>query len=119
MCAADGELTDGGENAGEAEIVDGVEREQVEEELLLLLLTSQEGVALVQLPVDTAHHSWVRSGSNTGKSATYCSTPRLLVLESLSVSVALVSGCVYMLAQVEMLSHEASNAPNLIFRMVG
>lgn len=37
---AEGELTDGGEDAGEAEVVDGVEREQVEEELLLLLLTA-------------------------------------------------------------------------------
>lgn len=55
-CAADRELTDGGEDAGEAEVVDGVEREQVEEELLLLLLTAQEGVTLVQLPVDRAHH---------------------------------------------------------------
>lgn len=44
------ELTNGGEDAGEAEVVDGVEREQVEEELLLLLLAAQEGVALVQLP---------------------------------------------------------------------
>lgn len=44
-----GELTDGGEDVGEAEVVDGVERQQVEEELLLLLLTAQEGVTLVQL----------------------------------------------------------------------
>jgi len=46
------ELTDGGEDAGEAEVVGGVERQQVEQELLLLLLRAQEGVALVQLPVD-------------------------------------------------------------------
>lgn len=39
-CVSEGELTDGGENAGEAEVVDGVEREQVEEELLLLLLAA-------------------------------------------------------------------------------
>lgn len=50
-----GELTDGGEDAGEAEIVDGVEGQQVEEELLLLLLTAQEGVALVQLPGTHRH----------------------------------------------------------------
>lgn len=50
-CAAEGELTDGGEDAGEAEVVNSVEREQVEEELLLLLLAAQEGVTLVQLPV--------------------------------------------------------------------
>lgn len=46
-----GELTDGGEDVGEAEVVDGVERQQVEEELLLLLLAAQEGVTLVQLSV--------------------------------------------------------------------
>lgn len=53
-----GELTDGGEDAGEAEVVDGVERQQVEEELLLLLLAAQEGVALVQLP---GTHKYQRS----------------------------------------------------------
>lgn len=51
MSQITGELTDGGEDVGEAEVVDGVERQQVEEELLLLLLTAQEGVTLVQLPV--------------------------------------------------------------------
>lgn len=45
-----GELTDGGEHAGEAEVVNGVKGQQMEEELLLLLLTAQEGIALVQLP---------------------------------------------------------------------
>lgn len=53
-----GELTDGGEDAGEAEVVDGVEGQQVEEELLLLLLTAQEGVALVQLPGTQTHIQW-------------------------------------------------------------
>lgn len=48
--AANGQLTDGGEDAGEAEVVNSIEREQVEEELLLFLLISQEGVTLVQLP---------------------------------------------------------------------
>lgn len=51
MSQITGELTDGGEDVGEAEVVDGVERQQVEEELLLLLLTAQEGVTLVQLSV--------------------------------------------------------------------
>lgn len=46
-CVADRELTDGGEDAGKAEVVDCIEREQVEEELLFLFLTAQEGVALV------------------------------------------------------------------------
>lgn len=50
MCA-DGKLTDGGEDTGEAEVVNCIEGEQVEEELLLLLLTPQEGVTFVQLPV--------------------------------------------------------------------
>ena len=50
-------LTDGGENAGEAEIVHGVQTQQVKEELLLLLLTAQECIALIQLPVETRTHS--------------------------------------------------------------
>lgn len=54
---SEGQLTDGGEDAGEAEVVDGVERQQVEEELLLLLLTAQEGVTLVQIP---AGRTWTR-----------------------------------------------------------
>lgn len=49
------QLTDGGEDAGKAEVVDSVEREQVEEELLLLFLTAQEGVTFVQLPVGKPH----------------------------------------------------------------
>lgn len=61
---ADRELTDGGEDAGEAEVVDGVEREQVEEELLFLLLAAQEGVALVQLPVAHRHNA-ARSGQGS------------------------------------------------------
>lgn len=44
-------LTDGGEDTGKAEVVNSIEREQMEEELLLLLLTAQEGVTFVQLPV--------------------------------------------------------------------
>lgn len=44
-------LTDGGEDACEAEIVHGVERQQVEEELLALFLTEQESMRFVQLPV--------------------------------------------------------------------
>lgn len=54
-CEFKGELTDGGEDACEAEVVDSVEREQVEEKLLLLLLAAQEGVPLVQLPVGKPH----------------------------------------------------------------
>lgn len=54
--AADGGRTDGGEDAGEAEVVNCVEREQVEEELFLLLLAAQEGITLVQIPVETEQH---------------------------------------------------------------
>lgn len=61
--AADGQLTDGGEDTGEAEVVNGVEGEQVEEELLLLLLTAQEGIMLVELPVahTQPNHGQIRS----------------------------------------------------------
>ena len=45
-----GLLTDGGEDIGEAEVIHGAEREEVVEELLLLVVAAQEGIALVQLP---------------------------------------------------------------------
>lgn len=44
-------LTDGGEDACEAEIVHSVEREQVEQKLLPFFLTEQECMGLIQLPV--------------------------------------------------------------------
>lgn len=44
-------LTDGGEDACEAEIVHGVERQQVEQELLALFLTEQESMSFIQLSV--------------------------------------------------------------------
>lgn len=44
-------LTDGCEDVGEAEVVHCIEGEQVIEELLLFIITAQEGVTLVQLPV--------------------------------------------------------------------
>lgn len=43
-------LTDGGEDACEAEIVHSVEREQVEQKLLPFFLTEQECMGLIQLP---------------------------------------------------------------------
>lgn len=46
-----GLLTDSCEDIGEAEVIDGIEREEVIEELLLLVVTAQEGIALVQLSV--------------------------------------------------------------------
>ena len=49
-------LTDGGEDTGETKVVDCVEGEQVKQELLLLLLTAQEGVALIQLPGNATTH---------------------------------------------------------------
>lgn len=45
------DLTDGGEDACEAQIVHGVEREQVEQKLLPFFLTEQERVGFIQLPV--------------------------------------------------------------------
>ena len=47
--AGDGGLTDGGEDTSEAEVVNSIQGQQVEQELLLLLLTAQEGIALIQL----------------------------------------------------------------------
>lgn len=46
-----GLLTDSCEDIGEAKVIDGIEREEVIEELLLLVITAQEGIALVQLSV--------------------------------------------------------------------
>lgn len=43
-------LTDGGEDAGEAEVVHGVERKKVVKELLPFFLTAEESVTLVKLP---------------------------------------------------------------------
>lgn len=53
-------LTDSCEDVGEAEVVHRIEGEQVIEELLLLIITAQEGITLVQLPVrgkTSTHHS--------------------------------------------------------------
>jgi hypothetical protein len=44
-------LTDGGESTCEAEVVYSVERQQVEQKLLPLLLTQQECIRFIQLPV--------------------------------------------------------------------
>lgn len=44
-------LTDSCEDIGEAKVIDGIERKEVIEELLLLVVTAQEGIALVQLSV--------------------------------------------------------------------
>ena len=46
-----GPLTDSRDDIGEAEVIDSIEREEVIEELLLLVVTAQEGVALVELSV--------------------------------------------------------------------
>lgn len=46
-----GLLTDSCEDIGEAKVINGIEREEVIEELLLLVVTAQEGIALVQLSV--------------------------------------------------------------------
>lgn len=60
-------LTDGGEDVGEAEVVHRVEGEQVIEELLLLIITAQEGVTLVQLPV-RARHPHINPSQGEGRS---------------------------------------------------
>ena len=54
-----GPLTDSREDIGEAEVIDGIEREEVIEELLLLVVTAQEGVALVEFSVgeEVTHQS--------------------------------------------------------------
>lgn len=44
-------LTDSCEDIGEAKVIDGIEREEVIQELLLLVIAAQEGISLVQLPV--------------------------------------------------------------------
>lgn len=44
-------LTNGGEDACEAEVVHSVEREQVEQKLLPFFLTEQECMRFIQLPV--------------------------------------------------------------------
>lgn len=41
-------LTDGCKDIGETEIVHGIEGQQVIEKLLLLIITAEEGVALVE-----------------------------------------------------------------------
>lgn len=46
-----GILTDSCEDIGEAKVINGIEREEVIEELLLLVITAQEGIALVQLSI--------------------------------------------------------------------
>lgn len=42
-----GLLTDSCEHIGEAKVVDSIEGEEMIEELLLLVVTAQEGIALV------------------------------------------------------------------------
>lgn len=44
--------TDGGEDAGEAEVVHRVQTQQMEKKLLLLFFAPEEGISLIQLPVD-------------------------------------------------------------------
>lgn len=41
-------LTDGGKDVGETEVVHGIEGQEVVEKLLLLIITAEEGVSLVQ-----------------------------------------------------------------------
>lgn len=59
LVGSTGPLTDSREDIGEAEVIDGIEREEVIEELLLLVVTAQEGVALVEFSVreEVTHQS--------------------------------------------------------------
>lgn len=43
-------LTNCGEDIGKAEVVHSVEREEMVEELLLLIITAQESIALIEFP---------------------------------------------------------------------
>lgn len=43
-------LTNCGKDVGKAEVVHSVEREEMVEELLLLIITAQESVALIEFP---------------------------------------------------------------------
>lgn len=43
-------LTNCGEDVGKAEVVHSVKREEMVEELLLLIITAQESVALIEFP---------------------------------------------------------------------
>jgi hypothetical protein len=47
-------LTGAGVSIGEAKVVDGIQGQQVVEELLLLVLTAEECIPLVQAPAITA-----------------------------------------------------------------
>lgn len=44
------QLTDCGEDVGEAEVINGIKRQQMIEKLFLLVIAAQEGIALIQLP---------------------------------------------------------------------
>lgn len=43
-------LTNRGEDVGKAEVVHSVERKEMVEELLLLIITAQESIALIEFP---------------------------------------------------------------------
>jgi len=61
-------LTCAGVSIGKAKVVDGVQGQQVVQELLLLVFTAQECVPLVQAPATAAKLS--KSGKPTGRDAT-------------------------------------------------
>lgn len=50
LCDAALQLTDRGEDVGETEVIDGVERQQMIEKLFLLIIAAQKGVTLIELP---------------------------------------------------------------------
>lgn len=52
-------LTDGGKDIGKAEVVHSVKGQEVVEKLLFLVITAQEGVALVQFSIKKIDHECI------------------------------------------------------------
>jgi hypothetical protein len=62
-------LTCAGVSTGEAKVVDGIQGQQVVQELFLLVLTAEECIPLVQAPATTAKLSKPRK--STGRDVTH------------------------------------------------
>ena len=73
-------LTCAGVCIGEAKVVDSIQGQQVVQELLLLVLTAEECIPLVQAPATAAKLS--KPGKFTGRDVTRCSKSYLSNVES-------------------------------------
>lgn len=73
-------LTCAGVCIGEAKVVDSVQGQQVVQELLLLVLTAEKCIPLVQAPATAAKLSKPRK--STGRDVTHCSESYLSNVES-------------------------------------